>query len=43
MVAANIPAYDGWLAWHVVRLEGKWLDDLRRELATSQHATDTDA
>ena len=43
MVAANIPAYDGWLAWRVVRLEGKSLDDLRRELATSQHATGTDA
>lgn len=38
MVAADIPAYDGWLAWHVERLEGKSLDDLRRELAVSHNA-----
>jgi hypothetical protein len=32
MEAANIVAYDGWLAWRVPRLGGKTLDELRREL-----------
>jgi hypothetical protein len=35
MEAANVPAYDGWYAWHVQRLDGKTLDELRRELAVS--------
>lgn len=30
--AADVPAYDGWHAWKVVRT-GKLLDDLRKELA----------
>lgn len=35
MEAAGIPAYDGWYAWHVERLEGRTLDSLRRELASA--------
>lgn len=31
--AAEIPAYDGWYAWTVVRLGYKTLDDLRKDLA----------
>ena len=33
VVAADIPAADGWLMWRIERLDGKSLDDLRRELA----------
>lgn len=32
MEAADVPAYDGWLAWRVTR-NGKLLNDLRKELA----------
>lgn len=32
--AADIPAYDGWYAWKVIRLEGKSLNDLRIELSS---------
>jgi|GEM_PF-2420457 len=33
--AANIPAYDGWLAWHVERPEGSvLLDSLRKQLVS---------
>jgi hypothetical protein len=42
MEAASIPAYDGWYAWHVARLNGKSLDDLRRELAISAAADHAD-
>jgi hypothetical protein len=35
---AEVPAYDGWHAWRVERLDGKLLDDLRRELALSARA-----
>lgn len=31
--AANVPAYDGWLAWRCDRTEQR-LDDMRRELVT---------
>lgn len=30
--AAQIPAYDGWHAWKVTRLDGTPIDDLRRQL-----------
>jgi Restriction Enzyme Adenine Methylase Associated len=39
MDVADVAAYDGWHAWRVERLEGKTLDDLRRELATSARQT----
>jgi hypothetical protein len=35
VVAADIPAADGWYTWRVERLSGKSLDDLRRDLAAS--------
>jgi hypothetical protein len=35
VVAADIPAADGWYTWRVERLAGKSLDDLRRDLAAS--------
>ena len=38
MRAADIPAFDGWLAWRVDRLEGKLLNDLRRELVEKPSA-----
>jgi hypothetical protein len=38
VVAADIPAADGWYTWHVERLEGKSLDDLRRDLAALHRA-----
>jgi hypothetical protein len=41
-VAADVPAVDGWYAWHVERLAGKSLDDLRRELAVSSHHASTE-
>jgi hypothetical protein len=36
--AAEIPAYDGWLAWHVSRRAGIALHDLRAELVAEAHA-----
>jgi len=41
--AASIPAYDGWLAWTVVRLGGKTLDDLRHDLHDRFTTIDPDA
>ncbi len=38
MDAADVPAYDGWLAWRAVNRDGKLLADLRKQLATA--ATD---
>jgi hypothetical protein len=31
MAAAKVPAYDGWIAWRVPRLDGRLLADLRLE------------
>jgi len=39
IVAAGIPAADGWYTWRIERLEGRSLDDLRRDLATQQQAS----
>lgn len=36
MEAAQIPAYDGWWAWRVTRLNGVLLNDLRVQLAESR-------
>jgi Restriction Enzyme Adenine Methylase Associated len=36
--AANIPAYDGWYAWRVDRLNGVVLNDLRKELVARMRA-----
>lgn len=36
--AAGIPAFDGWYAWQVVRLDGTVLNDLRRRLADAVQA-----
>jgi hypothetical protein len=40
---AQIPAMDGWYAWRVQRLDGRSLDNLRRELAASVAADHTDS
>jgi hypothetical protein len=40
MDLAEVAAYDGWHAWRVERLDGKSLDDLRRELANSARPVD---
>lgn len=42
MDAANVPAYDGWLAWHVPRLGGASLDDLRQRLVELHAAQEAD-
>jgi hypothetical protein len=39
VVAADIPAADGWYTWHVDRLGGKSLDDLRHDLVTLRRAS----
>jgi len=42
MEAANVPAFDGWLAWRVERLNGALLNDLRVELAERRARTERD-
>jgi hypothetical protein len=39
MDVANMAASDGWHAWRVERLDGKTVDDLRRDLALSARAS----
>jgi hypothetical protein len=41
-VAADIPAYDGWHAWHLPRLGGVALDELRQRLVATGTAEDAD-
>lgn len=38
--AANIPAYDGWHAWRVERLDGVFLNELRKDLAQQRAVGD---
>lgn len=38
--AADIPAYDGWYAWSVERLDGRTLNDLRLDLSEQLNTAD---
>ena len=42
MEAANVPAFDGWLAWRVERLNGSLRNDVRVELAEGRARTERD-